>query len=68
MSDAINPKTMKVEGHRPTIGLCMKVGSPFARTMNRQDWWITTPVLEIIEDAGDRVKFKTRNSVYEWRA
>ena len=44
----------------------MLVGSATARTYSDQDYWLTTPVTEILEDEGDRVLFKTGNSTYEW--
>ncbi len=54
------------DGH-PRLGVCVRVGSIYARTMDVQDWWQTSFITEIIEDTGDFVKFKTNNSVYEWR-
>lgn len=53
---------------RPRVGVAMKVGTYFARTMSTQDWWMTTPITEILEDEGDRVRFRTGNSVYVWKA
>lgn len=57
----------KVVSDRPTVGCSMLVGSVTARTYSNQDYWLTTVVTEIIEDTGDYVKFKTGNSIYEWR-
>jgi hypothetical protein len=37
------------------------------RSYSFQDYWTTTLVTEIIEEREDYVKFKTGNSVYEWR-
>jgi hypothetical protein len=52
---------------RPRVGVAMRVGSIFARTMTAQDWWQTTPVSEILDDRPGYVKFKTRNgSTYVW--
>jgi hypothetical protein len=51
---------------RPTVGYHMRVGSSYARTYSSQDYWTTTPVIEIIEDTPNRVYFRTRNSVYVW--
>jgi hypothetical protein len=50
----------------------MIVGSPYARTYSRQDWWQTTPITEILEerieeDGTEYVRFKTGNSEYEWK-
>ena len=57
----------EIVSHRPTIGCSMLVGSVTARTYQHQDYWLTTEVLEILEDTEDVVVFKTKNSVYEWR-
>ena len=59
-----------VEGSRPIIGCSMLVGSVSARSYSSQDYWLTTPVTEIMEEKFDGekleyVKFKTGNSVYE---
>lgn len=51
---------------RPEVGFCVLVGAQNARTYQDQDYWITTPVLEIFEDRGNYVRFRTENSVYEW--
>lgn len=52
---------------RPEIGYAMRVGSNYARTMQAQDWWQTTPVTEILDDKGNMVRFKTRSgSIYTW--
>ena len=32
-----------------------------------QDYWLTTPVEEILEDTENYVKFRTKNTVYEWK-
>lgn len=55
----------------PKIGCCMQVGSPYGRTFSGQDWWMTTPVTEIVsrevaEDKTITVVFKTKNSTYKW--
>jgi hypothetical protein len=53
---------------RPEVGKYMRVGTPFARSMQRQDWWQTNKVEEIIEDTPDYVKFRTLSgSIYEWK-
>ena len=52
---------------RPQVGACMRVGSIYARSYYMQDWWQTTPIIEILEDTPERVVFKTGNSVYEWK-
>lgn len=55
----------------PRVGCGVRVGSYTGRTYARQDWWQTSPVLEILEESVDdqghrTVKFKTRSSVYIW--
>jgi hypothetical protein len=52
------------------------VGSVTARSYSNQDWWLTTPITEILEeeerkggeDEGYYCKFKTGNSIYEFWA
>ena len=56
-----------VFGNRPTVGYGMLVGSINARTYQQQDYWQTSAVTEILEETEDYVKFKTTNSIYEWR-
>ena len=60
----------KVVSNRPTLGCSMLVGSVTARSYSRQDYWLTTPVTEILEEKeseeGIYVKFKTGNSTYEF--
>lgn len=55
------------ENAKPRVGVQMIVGSHFARTMQHQDYWHTTTITEILEEHDDYVKFKTGNSVYEWK-
>lgn len=57
---------------KPRIGVAMRVGSVYARTMQHQDWWQTTVITEILEDkinedGTEYVRFKTGSSIYEWR-
>jgi len=56
----------EVVGHRPMVGCSMLVGSVTARSYSDQDWWLTTEVLEILEETEDKVRFRTLNSIYEW--
>jgi hypothetical protein len=56
----------------PEVGCCMQVGSFYARSYSAQDWWMTTPVTEIVSrialpDSSLVVIFKTKNSTYKWR-
>ena len=60
-------KVVEVAGERPRVGACVKVGSHYARSYQYQDWWRTSLVTEILEDRPDYMKFRTLNSVYEWR-
>ena len=55
----------KVVGHEPTIGCSLKVGSVTARTYAAQDYWLTTPVVEILSKSDDEVLFRTENSTYK---
>jgi len=65
MSNAIewnDDKTFKcVKGKRPIVGCSMLVGESMV------NYWLTTVITEIVEDNEDYVKFKTKNSVYEWK-
>jgi len=56
-----------VKGYRPIVGCLMQVGSVTARSYSAQDYWTTSKVTEILEETEDYVKFKTENSIYEWR-
>ena len=61
-----------VHDARPQIGYVMRVGSVYARSFSAQDWWQTTVITEILEDkinedGSEYVKFRTGNSIYEWR-
>jgi hypothetical protein len=57
----------------PRVGVAMRVGSAYARSYSRQDWWQTTFITEILEERTDPedpeflyIRFKTGNSEYEW--
>lgn len=57
---------------KPIVGAIVRVGSLFSRSFASQDYWTTTEILEILEekeleDGRLYVKFKTKNSVYEWK-
>ena len=61
-----------VDDARPQVGSVLRVGSYSARSYSTQDWWQTTVITEILEntineDGTEYVKFRTRNSIYEWR-
>lgn len=59
-----------VKSNAPTIGCSMLVGSVTARSYSVRDYWLTTPVTEILEeiknDTVHYVRFDTENSEYEW--
>lgn len=64
-------KTQKaVEGYVPKIGCSILVGSVTARTYADRDYWLTTPVVEILEEIENEdthyIRFMTENSEYEW--
>ncbi len=70
VSDALWLKDDKLQvehNARPRVGVAIQVGSPFARTMQYQDWWQTSLCTDILIDEENYVKFKTGNSTYEWR-
>lgn len=54
-------------GQKPRLGAAVRVGSIAGRTYAMQDYWTTTPVTEILEETDEYVRFKTRNSEYEWK-
>ena len=72
MFRSIDPSTGKKKGEEGEIhmGCAIQCGTFFARSYSAQDWWLTTPVTEILEisDDGNTVKFKTGNSIYIARA
>jgi len=62
---ALDPKDLSnCVGHKPMVGYCLKVGTLTAGTFSNRDWWMTTPITEIISETEDEVKFKTQNSEY----
>lgn len=63
---ALEDDQVVIKSDRPTLGCFMRVGSHYGRSYSDQDYWTTTPVTEIIEETEDYVKFRTRNSLYEW--
>ena len=53
---------------RPRIGVAMRVGTFFSRSMHQQDYWQTTLIKEIVEDTPEQVVFKTQSgSTYTWK-
>lgn len=55
----------EIKGHEPIIGCSLLVGSVAARSYGDQDYWLTTPVTEILEKTEDYWLFKTKNSTYK---
>jgi hypothetical protein len=61
----------EVTGSKPTVGESLRVGSMTAGTYTDRDYWLTTPITEIIKEEKNEdgkltyVMFKTENSVYE---
>ena len=55
----------------PFVGSSIKVGSVTAGTYSTRDWWMTTPIIEILEERKNKdglleyAKFRTENSIYE---
>lgn len=60
----------EVVDDKPVVGCSLLVGSVTARTFSTKDYWITTPIISILEqvqtDEGLYVKFTTENSSYEF--
>ena len=55
-----------VEYGKPKLHYAVRVGSPYTRSYQQQDCWTTTPVIEILEENENMVRFKTTNSEYIW--
>lgn len=59
-----------IDGHIPKVGNSMLIGSITARSYTHQDYWLTTPVIEILEEIKNDdvhyIRFSTENSEYEW--
>ncbi len=66
----IEGKFDKIDGEIPIIGNSMLVGSLSARSYSHQDYWLTTPIIEILEEIKNDdvhyIRFLTENSEYEW--
>lgn len=62
--EAIDPITGNVIGHEPLIGYRLKVGTMTAGMFTERDWWMTTAITEIISEDDNKMRFKTKNSVY----
>lgn len=62
--EALNPDTGELVARRPTVGCCLRVGTVTAGMFSTRDWWMTTPITEIISETDSEIKFKTGNSTY----
>ena len=54
-----------IKGHEPIVGCALLVGSVTARSYSDSDYWVTTPITEIVEETNEHVLFKTLNSTYK---
>lgn len=62
-----DPFKIEVDYGRPKIGWCVRVGSPYSRIYAAQDYWTTTPIVEILGETENTVRFRTQSgSIYEW--
>lgn len=65
---ALDPKNTKdIVGHEPMVGYCLYIGTVTAGMFSTRDWWMTTPITEIISETDDKIRFKTGNSTYTLR-
>lgn len=59
-----------IEHGCPVVGRSVLVGSISARSFSSQDYWLTTEVTKILEEIKNEntwyMRFKTKNSEYEW--
>lgn len=61
----------EISGSKPTVGESVRVSTRSAGMLTNQDYWLTTPVTEIIKEEKNEegkltyMMFKTENSVYE---
>ncbi|HOG38254.1 MAG TPA: hypothetical protein PLD95_02165 [bacterium] len=55
----------EIKGHEPIVGCSLLVGSITARSFSEQDYWLTTPIIEIVEKTDEYWIFKTNNSTYK---
>ena len=62
--EAIDPDTGKVVGYEPMIGKSLLVGTMTGGMFTTRDWWMTSPITEIISETEDEMRFKTGNSTY----
>ena len=64
--ESFDPVTGKLVGDRPMVGCALRVGTMTAGTYSSRDWWMTTPITEIISEDDNEIRFKTKNSTYRF--
>lgn len=57
-------QNMKLVGNQPMLGCALRVGTATAGMFSSRDWWLTTPITEIISEDDKQIRFKTKNSTY----
>tara|TARA_R110000824_G_scaffold12226_7_gene53669 strand:- start:69752 stop:70030 length:279 start_codon:yes stop_codon:yes gene_type:complete len=58
------PVEAELVGHEPMVGCKLLVGTITAGMFSERDFWITTPITEIISETEKEIKFLTGNSRY----
>jgi len=67
--EARDPKQdMKVVGYEPMVGCCLFIGTVTAGTFSSRDWWLTTPITEILSETDEEIRFETKNSTYTFKS
>jgi len=61
------PIDAKLVAHRPTVGCKLLVGTVTAGMFSDRDYWVTTPITEIISETDDEIHFRTGNSTYTFK-
>jgi hypothetical protein len=59
-------QNMELVGDKPMVGCCLRVGSMTAGTYSDRDWWMTTPIKEILCETDEEIVFLTQNSKYKY--
>ena len=62
--EAIDPITRKVVDNKPVVGKILLVGTMTAGTFTDRDYWMTTPIVEILSEDYVSIRFRTENSTY----
>lgn len=61
----LEPEGHEVVDNKPVVGCSLLVGSVTARSYSSQDYWLTTPITEIVEETNEYIMFLTENSKYK---